>query len=107
MLSRLRGKLDVVRRGLYSAADEAVSAAAQRALAEARQGAPVDTGRLRGSLTVRTEDCAAVVATDCPYAAAVELGSGRSAPKPFMTSAADAQRRSFVQDAVRLARRIF
>ena len=72
---------------------------ARAACAQAQSLAPVDTGRLRGSIRVRAEKDAAAVATDCSYAAAVELGTSACAARPFLKPAADGQRTAFVRAA--------
>jgi HK97 gp10 family phage protein len=57
----------------------------------AKRGAPVDTGRLRSSITHSLErDVAglvAVVGTDVDYAPFVELGTSRAAAQPFLRPA--------------------
>lgn len=63
--------------------EEIVNSAAGIVAEGARARCPVDSGRLRASIHV---DGGTVIA-DCPYAAAVELGTGRTPPKPFMTPA--------------------
>ena len=60
---------------------------ADSACAAARSAAPVDTGRLRGSLSVQGGEMQATVRAGCDYAAAVELGSARSAARPFLLPA--------------------
>ena len=61
-----------------------VLAAAQEKCESAKARAPVDTGRLRSSIRVESEELTARVIADCEYAAAVELGTSRTAPQPFM-----------------------
>lgn len=65
-------------------AAERVYAAAQVHCAAAKERAPVDTGRLRGSIRAEAEGLNARVLTDCEYAAAVEFGTSERAPQPFM-----------------------
>lgn len=43
----------------------------------AKQNAPVDTGRLRNSITHQEEETATVIGTNVEYAAAQELGTSR------------------------------
>ena len=50
----------------------------------ARSRAPVDTGRLRDSIRAEADGLSARVIADCEYAAAVEFGTGRTPPQPFM-----------------------
>lgn len=61
-----------------------VLAAAQEKCEAARFRAPVDTGRLRNSIRAEADGLIARVIADCEYAAAVEFGTNRAAPHPFM-----------------------
>ena len=61
-----------------------VAAAAQAHAEAARSRAPVDTGRLRNSIRAEADGLTARVVADCEYAAAVEFGTRRTAPQPFM-----------------------
>lgn len=81
---RLQARLSGLKREIREAAQEQVILAAQKARDGARARAPVDSGALRESIVVRAEGLEARVATDCPYAAAVEFGTSRRAPQPFM-----------------------
>lgn len=65
-------------------AEESVLAAAQERCEAAKGRAPVQTGALRESISMKADGLSAVVYTNCPYAAAVELGTSRRAPRPFM-----------------------
>ncbi|MGK2948989.1 MAG: HK97-gp10 family putative phage morphogenesis protein [Acidimicrobiales bacterium] len=62
----------------------------------AKQGAPVDTGRLRSSVTHAVEkrgrEIVGVVGTNVVYAPYVELGTSRTQAKPFLRSALAAVR---------------
>ena len=69
---------------LRELAAERVRLAAAERCEVAKARAPVDTGRLRESIRAEAEGLTARVVADCPYAAAVELGTSRSAPQPFM-----------------------
>ncbi len=67
----------------------AVMAAAGEAVAnEARSMCPVDTGRLKGSISVSAGGSGAVVSADTDYAAYVEFGTSKMAAQPFMAPAA-------------------
>lgn len=61
------------------------------ALTEARNNVPVDTGALKGSLTLEVDKSgdksSAVVGTNLEYAPYVEEGSSRGVPQPFMKPA--------------------
>lgn len=65
-------------------AEERVRTAAQEHCEMAKSRAPVETGALRASISVKADGLSAVVYTDCAYAAAVELGTSHRAPRPFM-----------------------
>lgn len=67
-----------------AAAESRVAEAARAGCEAAKSRAPVETGALRDSISARSEGLTAAVYTDCAYAAAVEFGTVRSAPRPFM-----------------------
>ena len=69
---------------LEELAAERVRLAAEECCEDAMARAPVETGRLRNSLRVELDGLTARVVTDCPYAAAVEFGTSKRAPQPFM-----------------------
>lgn len=54
---------------------------------EAKKNCPVDTGNLRGSITVDINGVEAEVGTNVEYAPFVEYGTSRSKAQPFMTPA--------------------
>lgn len=95
-LRRLRGELP-------GAAEAAAMDAAERARTLAVAAAPVDTGRLRGSIVVKQIGNGAAVAAECPYAAAVELGSARACAQPFMMPALEDTREAFLESASKRA----
>lgn len=68
-----------------------VSNAGAVALTEARNKVPVDTGALKGSLTLEVDlngdTPSATVGTNLEYAPAVEYGTSRHRPQPFMRPA--------------------
>lgn len=65
-----------------------IQQAGQECQAEAKGHAPVDTGRLRDSITYEaTGDLEATVSTDVPYSTFVELGTYKMAPRPYMLPA--------------------
>ena len=74
---------------------------AEAAREEAAANAPVDTGRLRGSIAVSAMENGAAVRADCDYAACVELGTRRAAARPFLFPAAQAQVGAFPERAAR------
>lgn len=72
------------RRYLEQAAAEKVREAAEEACEQAKARAPVRTGKLRDSISAEADGLSARVYTDCPYAAAVEFGTSKRPPQPFM-----------------------
>lgn len=63
----------------------------------AKRYCPVDTGRLRSSITRELaregDDLTARIGTNVEYARFVELGTVRNVPKPYLRPALDAARR--------------
>lgn len=68
------------RRGL-----EAIGLAAE---GHAKKAAPVDTGRLRNSISHAADADAAYIGTNVEYAPYVELGTSKMAARPFLKPAA-------------------
>ena len=85
-------RLEALRRSLEEAARRGVAGLAEAAAEEAARRAPVDTGRLRASIRARADGLSAAVTADCPYAAAVELGTSRRPPQPYLVPAAESVR---------------
>lgn len=69
---------------------------------DAKQNAPVDTGRLRASihLVLRPDGLGGEVATNLSYAPAVELGYRNRRAQPFLYPAAEKYRYPFQQALV-------
>ena len=93
-----------MRRALPGEAEAAAMDAAERARALAVAAAPVDTGRLRGSIVVKRMENGAAAAAECPYAAAVEFGSARAGAQPFMSPALEGARKALLTGASARAR---
>lgn len=57
----------------------------------AKRACPVDTGRLRNSIThiIRTDDDSAFIGTNVEYATYVENGTSRVKARPFLKPAAE------------------
>lgn len=72
---------DAVMRGL-----EAIGLVAE---GHAKELCPVDTGRLRNSISHATEGDAVYIGTNVEYAPYVELGTSRMAARPFLRPAAE------------------
>ncbi|MEM2906166.1 MAG: HK97 gp10 family phage protein [Candidatus Bathyarchaeia archaeon] len=71
---------------------QALRQAEAQALGEAQRLVPVRTGRLRGSIYARVDEAslAMVLGSDLSYAAAVEYGTSRTEPRPYLTPAVEA-----------------
>ena len=55
----------------------------------AKQNCPVDTGKLRASITTEVGKFEAEVGTNVEYAQCVEFGTSKQSAKPFMRPALD------------------
>lgn len=76
------------------AALKAQKAAALEAIGQQAEGyakllAPVDTGRLRNSISHTADDDAAYIGTNVEYAAYQELGTSRTAAQPYLRPAVE------------------
>ena len=89
---RLMGRLNELRLGLNEEASRAVAQAADSACSAARSLAAVDTGELRGSISVSRGGLESRVVAACGHAAAVEFGTSRMPARPFMQPAAESAR---------------
>jgi len=98
-LDRVRGRLGAIPGRVARRADEATRKAAQDTVRIARQRAPVDTGALRSSITLRTrrdqDGVEARVGPTVNYAREVEEGTSRRGPRPYLRPAFDANRHRY------------
>lgn len=60
---------------------------AQNVCDNARTLCPVDTGRLRDSITAKSDGNNAVISADTEYAAYQEFGTSKIAPQPYLVPA--------------------
>lgn len=76
--------------GIQRAMDRALEEIGLAAEGYAKRACPVDTGRLRNSIThaVESAEDSVYVGTDVEYAPYVELGTRRTAAQPFLRPAA-------------------
>lgn len=72
---------------LESAAARALEACGMQAETFAKGKCPVDTGRLRGSITHAVDDDAAYIGTNVEYGKYVECGTSRMGPRPYLRPA--------------------
>lgn len=56
---------------------------------QARRDCPVDTGRLRSSITSRVEGSTGIIGTNVEYAAFVEHGTDKTGAQPFLFPAVE------------------
>lgn len=99
MMEKLLARLESIPAACAAAAEQAIGETVSAAQAEARNMVPVRSGNLRRSIRAEAEGMTGAVFTDCPYAPAVELGGRGSPARPFLYSAAMAQRQDFVRRA--------
>ena len=55
----------------------------------AKENCPVDTGRLRNSISHQADDGAVYIGTNVEYAPYVELGTSKMAARPYLRPAAE------------------
>lgn len=80
---------DEILRALDSQVEAALTAVGMQAETYAKQLAPVDTGRLRNSITheLDTANKAVIIGTAVEYAPYVELGTSRQKAQPYLKPA--------------------
>ena len=71
--------------------EQALVAIGMTAETYAKENCPVDTGRLRNSITHEVEmgDKSAIIGTNVEYAAFVELGTSKMRARPYLRPAAE------------------
>ena len=74
---------------LPDAIEAALEAIGLTAESYAKENCPVDTGRLRNSITHAVEGDAVYIGTNVEYAPYVELGTSRMPARPFLGPAAE------------------
>ena len=85
---KMTSNADEIREGLEDAVYQALEAIGITAEAHAKEICPVDTGRLRASITHAIDGDTVVIGTNVEYAAEVELGTSRRKAKPYLAPAA-------------------
>lgn len=90
MDTKIESNVDEVLRELDQAKQRALEEIGLLAESYAKQYCPVDTGRLRNSIShaVSESEQAAVIGTNVEYAPYVELGTSRQKPQPYLEPAA-------------------
>ncbi|MBQ2663076.1 MAG: HK97 gp10 family phage protein [Clostridia bacterium] len=79
--SDLNAKLEKMTAGLTMGLHNALAQSGETVRADAVANCPVDTGRLRGSITSTVEGNSAVVGTNVEYGIYVEFGTGSQGDK--------------------------
>lgn len=79
---------DLFRNALPEQIAQALEAIGLTAEAHAKELCPVDTGRLRNSISHARDDKSAYIGTNVEYAAYVELGTSRMKARPYLRPAA-------------------
>ena len=76
---------------------------AEQVVDVAREMAPVDTGRLRGSITIQRDGNSHAVTTDVPYAPFLEFGTTKMPAQAFLGPAAESVRLAYldIEDTLR------
>lgn len=90
---------------LANALERGMMAIGETAEKYAKEIVPVDTGRLRNSITyeVNKDDMAIYIGSRVEYAAPVELGTSRMRPRPYLSPAAtqhNAEYRDLIKDSL-------
>ncbi len=90
-----------------AAVDKALEMIGLKAEAYAKMACPVDTGRLRNSITHQKEGAETeVIGTNVEYAAYVEMGTSRMSARPYLKPAAadhGTEYRDMIEDCLRHA----
>lgn len=95
---------DEVTQALRLALHRALTKIGLVAVGYAKRLCPVDTGRLRNSITFYTEDNAVHIGTNVEYAQFVEEGTSKQKPKPYLKPAVENhldQYRQILEDELR------
>ena len=95
IVGQIQGKLAA----LAAKAGDAVQGAGIDCEAGAKQACPVDTGRLRSSITyTKTSQLSCTVGTNVFYGPYIEFGTHKMAPRPFLFPAYLAARKSLIAE---------
>jgi HK97 gp10 family phage protein len=88
---KFESNLDAFLDALPEQIEAALTAIGMTAETYAKKECPVDTGRLRNSIThaVDMSEQAAIIGSNVEYAAYVELGTSRQKAKPYLRPAAE------------------
>lgn len=94
-IPQLQAALTVAAAVARAASESAVASEVKSVSADARGGAPVQTGELRSGVTGSASGLSGEVRSPVRHSGFVEFGTGKMAAQPFMAPAAEASRRRF------------
>lgn len=80
---------ELVIQASYAQIEKALKSVALSAEKYAKRDCPVDTGRLRSSITHETDKNTAYIGTNVEYGPYVEMGTSRMRAQPFLEPAID------------------
>lgn len=83
----IKNNADEIRKALPEAVEAALIAIGLTAESYAKAYCPVDTGRLRNSISNTHDDDSAYIGTNVEYASFVELGTSRQRAQPYLKPA--------------------
>lgn len=105
----LADKFQKIGRDIENEIEQALLIGALRVERDAKINAPVDTGRLRNSVSSRLIDTdtgpVAEVGTNVTYAAAVEYGTSKAVAKPFLFPAYNNNKSKILKELAKAFRR--
>ena len=80
---------EIVIQSAYAQIEKSLKSVALTAEKYAKRDCPVDTGRLRSSITHETDKTTAYIGTNVEYAPYVEMGTSRMRAQPFLEPAVE------------------
>lgn len=86
-----------VLKALEAQKEKALQAAGAKAAGYAKELCPVDTGQLRDSIGYTVEEDGVSIGSDVGYAAAVELGTRKRHPRPYLAPAVESNEKELIQ----------
>lgn len=84
----IKDNSDLFLNALPEQVERAMEAVGLQAERHAKEKCPVDTGRLRNSISHATQGNSAYIGTNVEYAPYVEMGTSRMSAKPYLKPAA-------------------
>lgn len=100
----MKSNKDEIMLNIQEAVAQALEAIGITAEAHAKEICPVDTGRLRASISHAVDGDTVVIGTNVEYAPAVELGTSRQKAKPYLRPAATQHSDEYKELATRALR---